>query len=514
MVEISEPVEDRDLPGRWLLATAAVAVVCGVVLRFVTSSPLWLDESLSVNIARLPIGEVPAALKQDGHPPLYYVTLHWWMDLFGSSDRAVRALAGVWSVLLLPLVWYAARRISGATAAAYALILTALSPFAVRYATETRMYSMVAVLALAGYLSGRAAMERPTPLRLAGVVVTTGLLLWTHYWSIWFLAVAGALLLASAVRRFRTGRSAEARAPLAVLGALGVGGLTFLPWLGHLLYQSEHTGTPWARPMRPAEILATMTADFGGGVTGEAVVLGWAIAALAVAGVIARSAGRYRLLVDLRAPGAGRIPAALVIGTLAVACLAGFATGATFASRYAAVIHPLVMVLAGAGIAILRPRWLGAVALSGVLVLSAVGLVRNITLDRSDARRSADAIGAAASPGDLVVYCPDQLGPSTSRLLRTDLEQVTFPAFAPPDRVNWVDYQAQIDRTDPERFGAEVLARAEGRNVFLVYSTAYDTHSSICPALFNVLGRQRPPQVLTDASEAYEPAGVALFPVG
>src|SRR3954451_7105241 len=41
----------------------ACAVVAGVVLRFWTTSHLWLDEALSVDIARLPIGDIPGALR-------------------------------------------------------------------------------------------------------------------------------------------------------------------------------------------------------------------------------------------------------------------------------------------------------------------------------------------------------------------------------------------------------------------------------------------------------------------
>ena len=59
-----------------------------------TRSPLWLDEALSVNIAKLPIGQIPAALRHDGHPPLYYVLLHVWMSVLGSGDVAVRSAVG------------------------------------------------------------------------------------------------------------------------------------------------------------------------------------------------------------------------------------------------------------------------------------------------------------------------------------------------------------------------------------------------------------------------------------
>ena len=80
----------------------ALTVAAGVALRFWTPSALWLDEALTVNIARLPLHEIPARLKQDGAPPLFYYLLHFSIHVFGQSDLATRALAGVFGVLTLP----------------------------------------------------------------------------------------------------------------------------------------------------------------------------------------------------------------------------------------------------------------------------------------------------------------------------------------------------------------------------------------------------------------------------
>ena len=64
-----------------------LVVAAGMVLRFWTRSGLWLDEALTVDIARLPAArQIPDALKHDGAPPLYYFLLHFWMRLFGQSN--------------------------------------------------------------------------------------------------------------------------------------------------------------------------------------------------------------------------------------------------------------------------------------------------------------------------------------------------------------------------------------------------------------------------------------------
>ncbi len=486
------------------------ALVVGLVLRFVTTSPLWLDEALSVDIARLPFSDMIEALRHDGHPPLYYLLLHGWMSLFGEGDIAVRSLSGVFTVAALPLFWIAGKRFGGSRGAWLTMAVVAVSPYALRYATETRMYSLVMLLVLAGWLLLDDVLRRPNLVRLGGLAVIVGLLLWTHYWSMWLLAVVGTALIVRLVHARRAGRTDDAQMARNAILAMVVGGLLFFPWLPNLLYQGAHTGTPWARPVRPTEMLTFTVADLGGGGYAESLVLGWFVALLMATGLTGLGLGGAKIEVDLATRPKGRPFAIAIIGTMAVGTIVGYATGATFASRYAAVFVPFVFLLAALGLAQLSrlPLMIGLVALLG---LGCVGAYRNITVDRSDARTSAEAIKARADDDALVVYCPDQLGPSTSRLLDGRYDQVTYPRFEGPELVDWSDYTQRLDEVEVDDFAKELLDRAGDRQIFLVYSTEYITHKETCPALFNAIGAVRPPEVLTTTSHAWEPSAVTLF---
>src|ERR1700676_2257923 len=106
---------DGDAAPRWApMSTGAAALlfVVGLVLRFWTRSHLWLDEALTVNIAALPLRQIPGALRHDGAPPLYYAILHVWIRMFGTSAAAVRSLSGVCSVAAVPPMWFAGRRVA------------------------------------------------------------------------------------------------------------------------------------------------------------------------------------------------------------------------------------------------------------------------------------------------------------------------------------------------------------------------------------------------------------------
>src|SRR5829696_7948854 len=108
----------------------------------------WIDEGLSVGIADRPLTDIPAALRLDGSPPLYYSLLHIWMAVFGSAETATHALSLLCAVLAVPAAWWAASGLFGRTAGLTAALLAATNPFLTHYAQETRMYALVALLGI------------------------------------------------------------------------------------------------------------------------------------------------------------------------------------------------------------------------------------------------------------------------------------------------------------------------------------------------------------------------------
>ena len=191
------------LTGRTRLLAAigvGLVVAVGLVLRFWTRSGLWLDEALTVDIARLPLHDLPEALRHDGAPPLYYVLLHFWIRLFGQSNDAVRSLSGVIAVITLPVAWLCGRRFGGPAVAWTTLVLVASAPFAVYYGTEARMYALVILLTGLGFLALERALESPRPGNLAAVAVVAAALLYTQYWSLYLVAMVGIWLVVSIVR--------------------------------------------------------------------------------------------------------------------------------------------------------------------------------------------------------------------------------------------------------------------------------------------------------------------------
>jgi mannosyltransferase len=519
------------LAPRWVLAFGLLVVAVGVVLRFVARSDLWLDEALSVNIARLPIADLQTALRQDGAPPLYYALLHYWTDVFGVGNLAVRSLSGVVSLATLPVAWFAGRRLGCAgppgpvrddssrarLVAALVVLVFACSPYMIRFATEARMYSLVMFLVTAGYLALRRALERPSLGRLALVAALVALMLYTHYWTISLLVVVGVGLLWCAFR----GHTPELRhAARGVIVAFVAGAITFVPWLDTFLYQSDHTGTPWGEPQQPWSAVRQAVGQFGGGDTTvhrEANVMAFALIVLTVLAVFGAAAGARHVDIDLATRPAVRWEAAAAMCALLLGVTVAYANDSGFAGRYAATMFPLFALVVAFGFTALSPR---VVMLGALAVFVSLGLIGgvHVALDhRTQAGEIAAVISAHAKPGDVVLYCPDQLGPAVSRMLgdHPDLVQTTFPSGDRPEFIDWVDYQDRIRDTDPQAFTDAVLDRAGDHTVWYVSTPAYGGVTHQCEAVGAALAASRPEvrqRVVQDDSVLFELGNLYEYP--
>ncbi|CAB4604582.1 unannotated protein [freshwater metagenome] len=518
------PNADPEVPGTASESSAApteivvvgvVAVAVGVILRFASRSPLWLDEALTVNISALPFSDMVEALRHDGHPPFFYAILHVWMQLFGEGDFAVRALSGVFGLLALPLAWVAGRRRGGSLLGWISVAVVALSPFAIRYSDEARMYSLVMLLVLAGYLlvddivrAGKDGLGR-----LVGLTAVTAALLYTHYWSLWLLSALGLVLVWTVWKP----SSPQARTiSLKVIAAIAVGGALFLPWLPTMLYQAANTGTPWAAATRPTAALGFTLQDFGSGLYSDAVFVLMLVCIAIVLGVFGRATSTRTIELDMRTRPQVRMEALIAAVAFAIGSGVTFITNSAFATRYTAIIFPLVALLVAAGLSRFTGRVIRFAVVAGTCGCLCVGGLWFAMEVRSQSAEAARVILENSRESDLVVFCPDQLGPSGNRALGDNLEQVVYPTFDSPEFVDWVDYGNRNAQSDPVAFANRVLSEAgPSRAIFVVWNPAYKTFEGQCEKLIATLGAGRPAVDLLVAGggEYFEHESVTWYPV-
>ncbi len=143
---------------------------------------LWGDEAFASILAQKNLFDIITIVARDTSPPLHYILLHFWMQLFGTSEIAIRTFPMLLFVLLAFVVNKFAENVYGRKASYWAFFLTLLNPFLFIYAFEARMYMLLA-------LTSAASMWFFVTKRWKWYVVATAAALYTHHFSLFIILV-------------------------------------------------------------------------------------------------------------------------------------------------------------------------------------------------------------------------------------------------------------------------------------------------------------------------------------
>ncbi len=434
-----------------------LAVATFLRLHEIDRHGLWIDEANSVLIAERDLAGVIEGLRNDANPPVYYLVLHYWVEVFGDSERAVRGLSVVCGVILVGLLYLAGAAWRGPPAGLFAAAVYALHPLQIYNAQTARMYTLLPLIALLSLWMLSRAAARGGRMRWAGYALVTALAPLTHNWGL-FLFPAGWVLLL--VRGRNTQLPARARFTQlpAFVAAQVAAALPYLLWLPVILKQAEFARTNWiARVMAgvPPILKVPMSIDsfvIGGGIPDYFAYFGigtnasqvWIARALfavllfpAIRAAVHALAGRGTDAGEEGGEKPAREPVlsdAISLSYLMVPLLAAWGASLFIplyiAGRYDVIAFPAFALLAGSGFALLRPRPAQGVAVALLIGLAlSAGRPYYLAEPRRDDVRTAHYLAENAREQDLVVFA----GPRRStveyslRRLGTAFSLESFP---------------------------------------------------------------------------------------
>ncbi len=302
----------------------------------------WGDEAIAIGIASHPLGSLPHYLVNDGAPPLYYVMLHYWLQLFGRSGPATHALSMIAALLAIPAAWWSGDKLFGRRAARGAAALVATCAYLDYYSSETRMYAwlvLAAILAVTCFvLAYQGAGRRYW-------VAATALMVAVLYFQYYGLYLFAATVMAGSAAAL--GKRSWPHLKMTVFYALACGA-AFAPWAPQFLYQLQHTGAPWA----PHPSVLDFFADSFNALASAA----WAVIVVAIAVCVitrprpaVRTSRRYWLVSS---------PIALAVAVPLITVLLAWAVGQfvnSWSPRYLGIaVVPALVPLAGG---LSKARW-------------------------------------------------------------------------------------------------------------------------------------------------------------
>lgn len=255
----------------WITLSVLLVIGFGWLSHDLERESLWLDEGWTLWMIDGPDGARPpvmtdsllsnaralassaldslratlARVRDDVHPPLYFLVLDVWAMLGGDSVTTVRIFSVFCTMIALAATASAARRLFDNPTGILAIPLLTTLGFTVYYARETRMYALLLALSALALLLHTIHNTRRNWRSGAAYTTILTLMLYTHYASIGLIAT---LLIYSLIRAVWT-PSAGWRALAQSLSPYIVAGLFFLPWLPSAFTQLNIHGAPSGAPL-------------------------------------------------------------------------------------------------------------------------------------------------------------------------------------------------------------------------------------------------------------------------
>ncbi|NOZ05263.1 MAG: hypothetical protein GXP41_02770 [Chloroflexi bacterium] len=419
MTERWHEVLDR----RWLLGLTLLAFALRV--SSLGRWELWFDETASYAIAIKTVPDLLVYTRNaiQEHPPGYYLLLHFWMQVAGSSEFALRYVSVFAGVLFVPLIFRLASRLFSRRVGVAAAFVATVSPFAVSYAQEARMYTLIALLALLSLYTFWLMMQEER---------------W-RWWIVWasisFVGVLthylfGLLIIAQNAYVLLQWRDLgrERWRWLALQAALAAGAVAWIlvaPGTVRSLFSlvgvpSRDIGLKIGKVLLDFA-LGELRGDPSPVAMGLAASLPWALAA----GGLAVAARRT-------APPPFRAALVLTAVTLFVPFLAGVPVIPVVIGRYFFVAFPAFCIAIALAFTKLADwHWSGLVlALGGLLIVSGYGLFYQYTVEKGVFGAPMTLIQSEYQPDEAMILAHPHLWPQATYYARN----IRMPRYYVPDK--------------------------------------------------------------------------------
>jgi len=418
-------------------AVLLAALTCAaLVLRLwrIGFQSLWRDETDAIAFATQPFGDLLRMFLTPGeNGPLYFLALRPWLAAFGESEAALRSFSALAGAALIPLMFWLGNRLFGKRAGWIAATLAAVSPYAVWYSQEGKMYAWVALLAAGIFACFWIGLETGSRRAWAGYVILTMLSPFVHYLTA-LLIPTFALVFLAGLRRWRP----HARGYLVSLALIALPYLPFAAWQLPVWLSGFRTGHPFV-PFPRA--LASVLFGFSEGV--RPLDTFWALvpfllcllAAWGLSNATANGRESSRMAPDIRVH--SRYSRLLSVASCTIWWAAPFLLlfaislrSPLFVERYLITTLPAFLLLVAAGLDSLlrRSRWIGILTTAAILLVFLRGVWVQATQPlKPDMRAAAQYVCPRLSPGDAVIFLIPHVEPVFARYCSVPYAAITAP---------------------------------------------------------------------------------------
>ena len=448
-----------------LAGLLSIAVLLFLFVRATHAGGIWRDEANSVQIAVLPtVRDIWNNLAFDSFPLLFNLILRTYVDLFGTSDVALRAFGVAIGALMLAVGWWNARALGAGVPLIFLTFVGTNATWLVS-GTATRGYGAGTIAILVAFGLATNLVTRPNRKRLFVFAIVCLAAVHLVYFNIALVAAISVGMVVVFVVQKRLDF---------VVAVVAIAAVCFISWTPYLQMLAS---LDWRIVLTAADVSAwNILINWGAAVGNGTIALALIWFALVLALLVA---GAGSVISSLRRYSPARLPLLFTVTTALAALVSQYlvlrAVGYSPQPRYFLGLFA-IMTLAAESVlsAFARFNWVRAARCAfaaAIFLISCITAWPKLTQRQTNIDIVALTLQQNAAPNDLIVIDRESVGVSFNWYYRGNTHWDTVPIlidhrFQRDDLV-----KAKMMETEPVRDLENEIANAlrAANRVWLVH---------------------------------------------
>lgn len=390
--------------------------ILATFLRFFAlgSESIWLDEAYSIIESHLSIQGIAASSNQ---PPVYFWILRVWIDLFGTSEVALRSLSAIFGVFSVVAIYFAGTALLNKKAGLFSAFIASFAVFAIVHSQDARAYSLLMLLSTLSYWFFIEIFQKDEKKCYIAYTVVSVLLIYTHFFGL-FIIASQVLFYLIFIKKFFSQR-------LKYIIPLAIFIVSIIPLFLLLNNNISRIGSGnfWISEPSNMAVVNTLVSFSGSG--SARYVIFTIFILIAIWGIF--TLFRKNTKPHKKNPGTHKpkIPSVteekgsklghveimvLLLLWLFIPILIPFIESKIMApiyqSKYVIGAYPALALMVGNGIVSLKSKWIITPVLILIIILSSFVLYNYYKYDsREQWRETVQFINTESQPGDLILIC-------------------------------------------------------------------------------------------------------------
>lgn len=216
-------------------------LLMGLSLRLynINTKSYWLDEETSIIFANKELNELIKNAETETHPPFYYLILKFWINLFGESETATRSLSVLFGVISIFMMYKISCLLFSKKVGLISSLILSISAFHIKYSQETRMYSLMVMLAITSMYFFIKTTQEKTFKTATYYIISSIFLLYSHMYGL-FIIIAQNIYVLTMLLSSKLQGKIKLKKWIIIQSVIII---FFIPWIIILFKQLTRTAT-------------------------------------------------------------------------------------------------------------------------------------------------------------------------------------------------------------------------------------------------------------------------------